>query len=125
MGSFCAGIAFILAATVLNIAHDNIAGFELETLPFYVGTLYATMGKVGVTLLLVTIGMVCLLLGARVSMNQPRAANSALAPGSASGLGSTYLNTARPSSSTPSLTGRVSLETWKYVAPVGETGAAM
>jgi hypothetical protein len=60
-GAFFAGVAFIASATILNVAHDNAIGFELESLPFFIGDLYATTGKVGVTLLLLSMGMVCLM----------------------------------------------------------------
>ena len=35
MGAFCVGIAFIAAATVLNVAHDRLSGFRFETLPLF------------------------------------------------------------------------------------------
>ena len=120
-GAFASGIAFIVAATVLNIAHDHISGFELETLPFYVGTLYATTGKIGVTLLLVTLGMVCLLLGARVSARRvgDRDALSS-AQYWTTPSGTTYLSSPGRTGCSRGATGRVALETWKYVAPPDE-----
>src|SRR5689334_6488749 len=55
MGAFCVGIAFILAATVLNVAHDRLPQFHMDKLPLYIGALYAATGKLGVTILFVSL----------------------------------------------------------------------
>ena len=121
-GAVFSGLAFIIAATVLNIAHDRIQeqNYKFETLPFYIGTLYATTGKLGVTLLLVTIGMVCLLLGlrryGRVPLPLDDSPLSPLARGSSTGSSSALYTASQHATAAP-VGGRVVLETWKYVTP--------
>jgi hypothetical protein len=117
-GAVVAGLAFIVAAIVLNIAHDRIQGqdYKFETLPFYVGTLYATTGKTGVTLALVTIGMASLLLGLRFSNRGSAPADSPLSRGSSTGS-SSALYTGSQQATATAVGGRIVLETWKYVTP--------
>src|SRR5919198_1498338 len=64
VGAFCVGLAFIVSATVLNIAHDRMNQSDIDSLPFFLPTLYAVTGKVGVTLMLVTTGLAILVVGA-------------------------------------------------------------
>jgi hypothetical protein len=120
-GAVVSGLAFLVAATVLNIAHDRMPdqNYKMETLPFYIGTLYATTGKTGVTLLLVTIGMASLLLGLRFYGRDSRGAapaDSPLSRGSSTGSSSALYTASQQANAAP-VGGRIVLETWKYVTP--------
>jgi hypothetical protein len=63
LGSFCCGLALIVSATVLNLAHDRMSPREVEALPLFLSDLYDMAGKLGVTLLLVGTGLSLILLG--------------------------------------------------------------
>jgi hypothetical protein len=117
-GAFISGLAFIVAATVLNVAHDRMPtqDYKLETLPLYVGTLYATTGKMGVTLALVAIGMVCVMLGLRFYGRPVLPGDSPVSSGSSTGSSPALYTASGPTHAVPG-GGRVVLETWKYVAP--------
>ena len=120
MGAFCVGIAFILASTVLNIAHDRLSGFNMDKLPLYIGDLYVVSGKLGVTILLVSLGILCLIVGACLGRPTPYAAPlpDEVLP---SGLSQPYFVTGQSSAAAPTPTthssGRIVLETWKYLTP--------
>jgi hypothetical protein len=121
MGAFCVGIAFILASTVLNIAHDRLSGFNMDKLPLYIGDLYVVSGKLGVTILLVSLGVLCLILGACLGRPVP---NGEPLPGETLPSGSQpYFVTGQSSAATPTThsSGRIVLETWKYVTPSAGT----
>ena len=115
VGTFCVGFAFIISATVLNIAHDRMNQNDIDSLPFFLPSLYSVTGKIGVTLMLVTIGLAILIVGAicrhgfrfstRVETRETTAA--AADPFALAGLGSN----GRPH------TGRVVLDTAKYFGP--------
>ena len=40
LGMFCFGMSIIIAATVLNIAHDRLSGHGLESLPPFLARLF-------------------------------------------------------------------------------------
>ncbi|HVL13110.1 MAG TPA: hypothetical protein VM529_11125 [Gemmata sp.] len=118
MGAFCVGIAFIAAATVLNIAHDRMSGFRFETLPLFIGTLYAASGKLGVTILLVSLGMMSLVLGLCLRKREPISVADALGHGPSVADSRPYFYTSQSSSDAGTRSsGRMVLETWKYVTP--------
>ena len=127
LGAFCVGIAFIVAATVLNVAHDRLSGFKLDTLPLYIGTLYAVSGKLGVTILLVTLGMIFLLASACFRPHRPLSLSSASGGMATVADSQPFFCTGhQPSSSgasgaTTHSSGRVVLETWKYLTPPNGT----
>jgi hypothetical protein len=123
MGAFCVGIAFILAATVLNVAHDRLPQFHMDKLPLYIGELYAVSGKLGVTILLVSLGVVCMIAGAFFRRPLPYAESL---PGSpVPGDSQPYFVTGQASSTpTTHSSGRVVLETWKYLTPPAGTTSA-
>jgi hypothetical protein len=64
LGAFCVGLALIIAATVLNVAHDRLPASYIKSLPDWLGVLYKASGKFGVTLVMVSLGLVVLVLGA-------------------------------------------------------------
>src|SRR5438874_12038373 len=61
--TFFVGLGLIASATVLNIALDRMSKSDLDTLPSFIGNLYEHYGKVGVTVLFVSTGLVVLFLG--------------------------------------------------------------
>src|SRR4051812_42336385 len=63
LGMFACGMGIIIAATVLNIAHDRLSGSGLERLPQPLANMYYLSGKLGVTLLFASAGMSIILLG--------------------------------------------------------------
>jgi hypothetical protein len=120
MGAFCVGIALILAATVLNVAHDRLPQYHMDKLPLYLGDLYAESGKLGVTILLVSLGVVCLLAGACFRRPAPIRLPGGAEP--VPGDSQPYF-VAGHAASTPGThsSGRVVLETWKYLTPQAGT----
>jgi hypothetical protein len=124
MGAFCVGIAFIMAATVLNIAHDRLPQFQMDKLPLYIGSLYAETGKMGVTLVFVSLGVLCLIAGA-MYRGRPARIRGALGEEQALATGASqpYFCTGQQSGATTHSSGRIVLETWKYVTPpAGQAG---
>ena len=78
LGMFCFGMSIIIAATVLNIAHDRLSGHGLESLPPFLAHLYDMSGKLGVTVALVSAGLSIITLGFALQRNrqvQVRSAN--------------------------------------------------
>jgi hypothetical protein len=63
LGSFCTGLALIVSATILNLAHDRMTPSEIDALPLFLSDLYDFAGKLGVTLLFVGAGLVLIILG--------------------------------------------------------------
>ena len=63
LGAFCCGLGIILAATILNLAHDQLSERQVSSLPGFLATMYHATGKFGVTLTLVTAGLSVILLG--------------------------------------------------------------
>ena len=93
----------------------------MDKLPLH-GSLYAATGKMGVTLVFVSLGVLCLIAGAmyRAARTQSwaTAEEQALATGVAA-----YFCTGQQSGSTTHSSGRIVLETWKYVTPpAGQPG---
>jgi hypothetical protein len=64
VGAFCVGFALIIAATVLNVAHDRLPASYIKSLPEWLSVLYKASGKFGVTLVMVSLGLAVLVLGA-------------------------------------------------------------
>jgi hypothetical protein len=64
LGAFCVGLALIVSAAVLNIAHDGMDPAELRELPALLGVFYQSAGKLGVTLALVGLGLAVIAFGA-------------------------------------------------------------
>jgi hypothetical protein len=67
-GTFWAGMAFLIAAPLMNLAYDRMVSKRLggdgsEILPSFLANLYDQGGKTGVTLTLLAIGVVILLFG--------------------------------------------------------------
>jgi len=62
MGLFACGLSVIVAAALLNIAHDRLSGSGLEALPGPIANMYYASGKVGVTVVFVAAGMSIILL---------------------------------------------------------------
>jgi hypothetical protein len=118
MGAFCVGIAFILAATVLNIAHDRLPQFHMDKLPLYIGTLYGVAGKLGVTTLFVSLGILCLIAGA-IYRGTARTRRAAIEAEQSLSVGASqpYFCTGQAAAPTVHSSGRIVLETWKYVTP--------
>ena len=78
LGMFCFGMSIIIAATVLNIAHDRLSGHGLESLPPFLAHMYDMSGKLGVTVALVSAGLSIITLGFALQRNrqvQVRSAN--------------------------------------------------
>src|SRR5262245_37990198 len=63
MGAFALGFGLIVSASILNIAHDRIFADQTDKLPEFLGYLYLTAGKWGVTVVFVTLGLLVLLAG--------------------------------------------------------------
>ncbi|MCI0703820.1 MAG: hypothetical protein L0241_22400 [Planctomycetia bacterium] len=61
--TFVAGIALIVAATAMNVALDRMTDAQVSQLPAFITDLYDTAGKLGVTLLLVGIGLAVIVFG--------------------------------------------------------------
>lgn len=70
LGAFCCGLGIIIAATILNVAHDHLTERDIARLPFSLPLLYDAAGKFGVTLMLVTLGLAVILVG--IVLNRPR-----------------------------------------------------
>lgn len=64
LGAYCLGLGIIVAATILNLAHDRLCERDIARLPFFLPHLYDASGKFGVTLLLTALGVSIILLGA-------------------------------------------------------------
>jgi hypothetical protein len=64
LGAYCLGLGIIVAATILNLAHDRLCERDIARLPFFLPELYDNTGKFGVTLLLTALGLSVILLGA-------------------------------------------------------------
>ena len=64
LGAYFCGLGLIVAATILNVAHDHLSERDIALLPLFLAPLYEATGKFGVTLTLVTIGLSVIMLGA-------------------------------------------------------------
>jgi hypothetical protein len=60
---YIVGLAFIALATVTNIALDGMTRNEIDALPPAVGGLYAATGKLGVTVIFVSAGLIAICVG--------------------------------------------------------------
>jgi hypothetical protein len=125
MGMFYCGMGVIIAATLLNIAHDRLPERGVDSLPPFLANMYDMSGKLGVTLTLVTAGMSIILLGFVVQRNR-RAQRAA---GRVSPTASTpyfYTSSGDEPESGVTSGGTVVLQTSKYLAPAaalsGTTG---
>ncbi len=70
MGLFACGLCIIIAAALLNIAHDRLSGSGVEALPPFLAHMYEASGKFGVTVVFVAAGMSVILLGTVVERNR-------------------------------------------------------
>lgn len=112
LGMFCCGMSVIVAATVLNVAHDRLSGNGLEALPPFLANMYDMSGKSRVTLALVTAGLSIILMGSalqRTRRTQRRTANSL--------AGQPYFSPSDEAEPGVSNSGAVVLRTWKYLTP--------
>jgi hypothetical protein len=82
MGLFACGLSVIVAAALLNIAHDRLSGTGLEALPGPLASMYDASGKSGVTLVFVAAGMSIILLSVVLQRNRQakRASNAPANP---------------------------------------------
>jgi hypothetical protein len=116
LGTFCIGLAFIVAASVLNIAHDRFSRAEYSALPEGIARLYEGVGKTGVTVILVTTGVMVMLIGFLNSSGHESRTGTRGSRAGGTGVPATpYFCTGNPNApQTPP--GRVALETRKYVS---------
>jgi hypothetical protein len=61
--SFLVGLALIVLATVHNVGFDGMSQAERLTLPSFLADTYERTGKTGVTMFLVSLGMMIILTG--------------------------------------------------------------
>lgn len=82
MGLFACGLSVIVAAALLNIAHDRLSGSGIEALPGPIAHMYEASGKSGVTLVFVAAGMSIILLSVVLQRNRraPRAVEATVNP---------------------------------------------
>jgi hypothetical protein len=73
----CCGLTLILAATVLNLISDWLLGGGAGPVPSFVWAMYASFGKLGITLLLVVIGLAFIALGRTFSSSEDPNAQTA------------------------------------------------
>src|SRR5689334_21788839 len=116
LGTFCIGLGFIIAASLLNIAHDRFSRMEFRALPESIANLYEGVGKTGVTVILVSTGMLIIGLGFLNTSGRESRTGSHRSRSRAAVPGAPYFCTADENApKTPP--GRVALETRKYVSP--------
>jgi hypothetical protein len=60
---YIVGLAFIALATMMNIALDGMTANEIDDLPPAFGDFYTAAGKLGVTVVLVSAGLIAICVG--------------------------------------------------------------
>ncbi len=70
LGMFYCGMGVIVAATILNVAHDRLSGFGIEALPGFLANMYEMSGKLRVTVALVSAGLSIIALGFALQRNR-------------------------------------------------------
>lgn len=112
LGTFCVGLAFIVSASLLNVAHDRFTRSDFRALPESLCQVYDGVGKSGVTVMLVVTGLLIIGLGCWVSATDEAraAARSQARPG-------TPYFYAPEGETDEAAPGRVVLETRKYIPP--------
>jgi hypothetical protein len=63
LGPFCVGFALLVAATLLNLAHDRMTPAEVGRLPSTLANMYEMSGKGGVTFIFVSVGLAIIVVG--------------------------------------------------------------
>ena len=114
LGAISAGLGCLLAATLLNVAHDRLGWSEGGTPPPLLDDIYAAAGKGGVTLLFSTLGVAIIALSVASRMTQVRAERRAAASASRPAPAAPYFySESHDAPAAP--TGRMVLVTKKYL----------